>query len=57
MLFLLKVDQKNKENQNNFSKFEKLRGFLNKIRLVAKNVVYIKKWPIKKIGNNSFVNK
>ena len=39
MLFLLKVDQKNKENQNNFSKFEKLIGFLNKIRLLAKKVV------------------
>ena len=57
MLFLLKVDQKNKENQNNFSKFKKLSDFLNKVRLVAKNFINIKKWYLKKIGNNSCINK
>ena len=57
MLFLLKVDQKNKANQSNFSKYEKLRDFFSKVRLVAKNCIYIKKWSIKKIGNNSCVSK
>ena len=41
MLFLLKVDQKNKANQNNFSKVEKLRDFLNKVRLVAKKSYFM----------------
>ena len=57
MLFLLKVDQKNKATQNNFSKFEKLRVFFNKVRLVVKNLIYIKKWSIKKIRNNLCINK
>ena len=56
MLFLLKVDQKNKANQNNFSKVEKLRDFLNKVRLVAKNFIYVKKWSTKKIETNSYIN-
>ena len=51
MLFLLKVDQKNKANQNNFSKVEKLRDFLNKVRLVAKNLFYVKNWSRKKNRN------
>ena len=49
MLFLLKLDQKNKANQSNFSKFEKLRDFLNKVRLVAKKLFYVKKWSTSKI--------
>ena len=49
MLFLLKIDQKNKANQNNFSKVEKLKEFLNKARLIAKNFIYIKNWSSKKI--------
>ena len=57
MLFLLKIDQKNKANQNNFSKVEKLREFLNKVRLVAKNLIYVKKWSTnKKIETNSCIN-
>ena len=57
MLFLLKVDQKNKANQNNFSKVEKLRDFLNKVRLVAKNLIYVKNWSTsKKIETNSCIN-
>ena len=56
MLFLLKIDQKNKANQNNFSKVEKLRDFLNKVRLVAKNFIYVKKWSRKKIEANSYIN-
>ena len=56
MLFLLKIDQKNKANQNNFSKVEKLRDFLNKVRLVAKNLLYVKNWSSKKIEANRYVN-
>jgi len=57
MLFLLKIDQKNKANQNNFSKVEKLRDFLNKVRLVAKKFIYVKKWSTsKKIEANSYIN-
>ena len=56
MLFLLKIDQKNKENQNNFSKVEKLREFLSKVRLVAKNLFYLKKWSSKKIEANPYIN-
>ena len=57
MLFLLKIDQKNKANQNNFSKVEKLREFLNKVRLAAKQLIYVKKWSInKKIETNSYIN-
>ena len=56
MLFLLKIDQKNKANQNNFSKVEKFREFLNKIKLVAKNFIYVKNWSRKKIETNSFIN-
>ena len=56
MLFLLKIDQKNKTNQNNFSKVEKLRDFLNKVRLVAKNFIYVKKWSSKKTEVNSYIN-
>ena len=52
MLFLLKIDQKNKENQNNFSKVEKLREFLSKVRLVAKHFIYVKNWSNKKIETN-----
>ena len=47
MLFLLKADQRNKTNQNNFSKIEKLRGFLNKVRLFAKNFIYVNNWSRK----------
>ena len=56
MLFLLKIDQKNKTNQNNFSKVEKLRDFLNKVRLVAKNFIYVKQWSSKKTEVNSYIN-
>ena len=57
MLFLLKIDQKNKANQNNFSKVEKFREFLNKVRLVAKQLIYVKKWSTnKKIETNSYIN-
>ena len=57
MLFLLKVDQKNKANQNNFSKAEKLRDFLNKVRTVAKKLFYLKKWlTSKKIKANIYIN-
>ena len=55
MLFLLKVDQKNRANQNNFSKVEKLRDFLNKVRLVVKKLFYVKKYSTnKKIEANSY---
>ena len=53
MLFLLKVDQKNKSNQGSFSKVEKLRDFFYKIRLVVNNFVYVKKSSNKKIETNS----
>ena len=56
MQFLLKIDQKNKANQNNFSKVEKLKEFLNKARLIAKNFIYIKNWSSKKIEANSHIN-
>ena len=57
MLFLLKVDQKNKANQNNFSKVEKFRDFLNKVRIVAKKLLYVKKWSTsKKIKANTYIN-
>ena len=56
MLFLLKVDQKNKPNQSSFSKVEKLRDFFNKVRLVAKNFIYVKKWSNKKIETSSCTN-
>ena len=56
MLFLLKIDQKNKANQNNFSKVEKFKEFLNKVRLIAKNFIYIKNWSSKKIEANSHIN-
>ena len=49
MLFLLKIDQKNKANQNNFSKVEKLRDFFNKVRLVAKKFIYVNKGLLKKM--------
>ena len=54
MLFLLKVDQKNRANQNNFSKVEKLRDFLNKVRLVVKKLFYVQKWSINKKIEISF---
>ena len=47
MLFLLKIDQKNKANQNNFSKVEKLRIF-KKVRFVAKKLIYLKNRSSKK---------
>ncbi len=53
MLFLLKVDQKNKSNQGSFSKVEKLRDFFYKIRLVVNNFIYVKKSSNKKIETNS----
>ena len=56
MLFLLKIDQKNKANQNNFSIIEKFRDFISKTRLFAKNFIYIKKWSNNKIENNSCIN-
>ena len=57
MLFLLKVDQKNKANQNNFSKVEKLRNLLNKVRIAAKKIFYVKKWSTsKKLEANSYIN-
>ena len=56
MLFLLKVDQKNKANQNNFSKVDKFRDLLNKLKLIIKNFIYVKKWSNKKIETNSFIN-
>ena len=56
MLFLLKLDQKNKANQNNFSKVEKFKEFLNKVRLIAKNFIYIKNWSSKKIEANAHIN-
>ena len=56
MLFLLKVDQKNKPNQSSFSKVEKLRDFFNKVRLVVKNFIYVKKWSNKKIETSSCTN-
>ena len=52
MLFLLKIDQKNKANQKYFSKVGKLRDFLSKFRLVAKNLFYLKKRSSKKIEAN-----
>ena len=52
MLFLLKIDQKNKANQNNFSKVEKLRDFLNKVRLVAKNFILCKEMVNKQKNRN-----
>ena len=56
MLFLLKVDQNNKPNHSSFSKVEKLRDFFNKVRLVAKNFIYVKKWSNKKIETSSYTN-
>ena len=56
MQFLLKIDQKNKANQNNFSKVEKLRDFLNKVRLVAKKLFYVKKWSTSKIEATTYIN-
>ena len=53
MLFLLKVDQKNKSSQGSFSKVEKLRVFFDKIRLVFKNFIYVKKSSNKKIETSS----
>ena len=45
MLFQLKTkDQKNKEVQQNFSKIDKLKSMFDKVKFVAKNVIYVKKW-------------
>ena len=45
MLFQLKTkDQKNKEVQQNFSNIDKLKSMFDKVKFVAKNVIYVKKW-------------
>ena len=50
MLFQLKVkDQKNRFSRQTVSKIEKIKSMLNKVKLVARNVVYVKKWS----DNNS----
>ena len=50
MLFQLKQnDQKDKLNQQNFSKIEKFKYMLSKVKFVAKNVIYLKKWSNQKV--------
>ncbi len=50
MLFQLKQNnQKNKLNQQNFSKIEKFKFMLSKVKFVAKNVIYLKKWSNQKV--------
>ena len=56
MLFLLKIDQKNKANQNNFSRVEKFKDFLGKVRSVVKNIFYFKKRSSKKIEATGYIN-
>ena len=54
MLFQLKVkDQKNRFSRQTVSKIEKIKSMLNKVKLVARNVVYVKKWS----DNNSELQK
>ena len=53
MLFLSKIDQKNKSNQGSFSKVEKFRDFFYKIKLIIKNFIYVKKSSNKKIETSS----
>ena len=56
MLFLLKIDQKNKANQNNFSRVEKFKDFLGKVRSVVKNIFYFKKRSSKKIEATGYID-
>ncbi len=45
MLFQLKTkEQKNKEVEQNFSNIDKLKSMFDKVKFVAKNVIYVKKW-------------
>ncbi len=45
MLFQLKVKhQRNKQNSQNFSKIERFKFILNKVKFAARNVIYLKKW-------------
>ena len=53
MLFQLKSkERKNKRNQQTSSKIDKLRSIISKVKFVAKNVVFVKKWS--KLDENSF---
>ncbi len=45
MLFQLKLnEQKSKASQQNFSSIEKFKSMLSKVKFVAKNVIYVKRW-------------
>ena len=48
MPFQLRIkDQKNKLNQLSFSKIDRLISMINKVKFVAKNVIYVKNWSNK----------
>ena len=48
MLFQSRIkDQKNKLNQLGISKIDRLRSMINKVKFVAKNVIYVKNWSDK----------
>ena len=54
MLFLLKVnDQKNKSDISNASKIDRLKLMLDKVKFVAKNAIYLKKWSNKNYPNKN----
>ena len=45
MPFQLKIkQQKNKENSQSFSKIEKFKSILDKVKFAARNVIYVKNW-------------
>ena len=45
MPFQLKINQqKNKENSQSFSKIEKFKSILDKVKFAARNVIYVKNW-------------
>ena len=45
MLFQLKThDQKNKQNHRTFYKIDTFKSIIKKVKFVAKNVIYVKKW-------------
>ena len=44
-------DQKNKEDQRNSLKIDKLKSMFDKVKFVAKNVIYVKKWSENTLSN------
>ena len=57
MLFQLKTkDQKNKEDQRNSPKIDKLKSMFDKVKFVAKNVIYVKKWSENTLQTNILVS-